>query len=376
MPEDRSNATGTVWVFGSLNADTSYRMHALPHPGETVLAHSAQTSPGGKGANQAIASAAAGAPTRMIGLVGDDTEAETLLGALSARGVDTSRIARRPGTPTGRAVVAVDDRAENAIIVLAGANELLDAATVGASLRGIGAEDVLVLQNEVPAAANRAAATFARAAGATVVWNAAPAPATAADIVGDIDLLVVNEHELAQLAALLGVGDRDSGDGGDGDIDGVGGTGARDAQAGSGGLESLLRRTAKALAAAAFAPPPGHPRIPAAVCTLGSDGAVYVGASDTDSTATGTGTGDDTSAPDADSGRVASPRVLAVDTTAAGDTVVGYLAAHSHLPLGERLLLAGAAGAVTVTRTGASSSIPTLAEAELMLARTTERTPV
>ena len=326
MTTDRESANGTVFVLGSINADTSYRMRALPRPGETVLAQSAQASPGGKGANQAIAAAAAGAPTRMVGLVGDDAEANALLDALAARGVDTASISKRPGAATGRAIVAVDERAENAIIVLPGANDLLDGAVAYDALQAIGADDVLVLQNEVPALANRAAARIARAAGATVVWNAAPAPSTAADLIEEIDLLVVNEHELVQLATILGIGD--------GDV-----------PPGAGDTAALLRRTALALTSAS------RPAS-AAVCTLGADGAIYVDGEH--------------------SGHVRAPRVPAIDTTAAGDTVVGYLASHARLPLGERLLLAGTAGALTVTREGASSSIPPLAEVELLLAGTTE----
>ena len=323
------DATAAVFVFGSINADTSYRMVALPAPGETVLAHSAQSSPGGKGANQAIAAAAAGAPARMAGLVGDDAEGAAVLRALADRDVDTASVCTRPGASTGRAVVAVDERGENAIIVLPGANGLVDATAAADAFALPGtlrSGDVLVLQNEVPAVANRAAARLARAAGATVIWNAAPAPATADDIVHDIDLLVVNERELEQLASLLGVG-RDSG---------------------ADGRAALLARTASALAESSGSPL-------AAVCTLGAAGALYVD---------GDGTGS-----------VSAPEVQAVDTTAAGDTVVGYLAAHPHLPLAERLTLAGTAGALTVTRAGASSSIPPIAEVEPLLARLAERTP-
>jgi ribokinase len=313
--------SGSVYVFGSINADTSYRMPALPAPGETVVARAAVASPGGKGANQAIASAAAGAATRMIGAVGDD--GIPLLDALAARGVDTSSVAEHAGALTGRAVVFVDDSGENSIVVLPSANDLLDERAALAGLHTLSSGDTVVLQNEVPAAANRAAARIARAAGASVVWNAAPAPAAASQLVDAIDLLVVNEHELTQIGAILGVAP---------------------AVAGSGipGLMELLAASARALSSDA-------------VCTLGADGAIFVAAGE--------------------SGRVEAPRVRAVDTTAAGDTVVGYLAAHSALPIRERLALAARAGALTVTREGASSSIPRLTDVERMLVDTTERTP-
>lgn len=318
-----------VTVFGSLNADASYRVPTLPAPGETVLAAAMATSPGGKGANQAIAAAAAGSVTRMVGVVGDDPEGESLLRALAARGVTTDTVATLPGGLTGRAVVMVDSHGENSIIVLAGVNALLNGDPDGsaAALASMTVDHVLVLQNEVPASASRAAARVAQRAGATVVWNAAPAPATPDDLVHDIDLLVVNETELVQLAALLGL---------------VAGAGR-----GVSDIQILLAQTVAAMRI------DGRPA-PQGVCTLGAAGSVFVDGER--------------------SGHVAAPAVTAVDTTAAGDTVVGYLAAHAGLPLEDRMLLAGAAGALTVTRAGASSSIPSLAEVERMLTPTPERT--
>lgn len=312
----------TVYVFGSINADTSYRMSVLPGPGETVIASSAQTSPGGKGANQAIAAAAAGSVAQMVGLVGNDADAAALVHALEQRGVGTTSITNS-GAPTGRAVVYVDDAGENSIVVLSGANQLLSSDHAARALASIATGDVLVLQNEVPAAANRSAARMAQLAGATVVWNAAPAPATAADLVREIDLLIVNEHELVQLSGLLGVR-------------------VQPHEPTVTNLEALLAATAEALDADA-------------ICTLGSAGAIYVA--------------------DGVAGRVPAPKVRAIDTTAAGDTVVGYLAAHSSLPIEARLRLAAAAGALTVTREGASSSIPQFGEVDRMFTTLTERTP-
>jgi ribokinase len=315
--------SGTVFVFGSINADTSYQMTQLPAPGETVIASSAVTSPGGKGANQAIAAAAGGAATRMIGAIGDDADGFVLVDALTRRGIDTGSIATRAGAMTGRAVVCVDDSGENSIIVLSGSNTSVDAELAATGLAGITANDVVVLQNEIPAAANRAAARLAASGGATVIWNAAPAPTTTADLVTDVDLLVVNENELRQIAHLLAT-------------DGIA---SADALAET--LPDLLATVARALTTNA-------------ICTLGADGAIFH--------------------VDGESGSVAAPRVRAVDTTAAGDTVVGYLAAHRALPMETRLTLAAAAGALTVTRPGASSSIPHINDVELMLA-TIERTP-
>ncbi|MCI0143649.1 ribokinase [Arthrobacter bambusae] len=314
---------GTVIVLGSINADTSYRMTALPAPGETVLASTTSASPGGKGANQAIAAAAAGAVTRMVGMVGDDSEAAAQVAALALRGVDTGSVATRRGAATGRAVVFVDDSGENSIVVLPGANDLLDGDVAATGLASISTGDVLVLQNEVPADANRAAARLARSLGAMVIWNAAPAPTAAADLVHDIDLLVVNEHELRQISGILGIEATAEGPG-------------------NSALGALLAECARALDTEA-------------ICTLGPDGAIFCA--------------------DGLSGRVPAPKVRAVDTTAAGDTVVGYLAAHAGLPMEERLRLAAAAGALAVTVVGASSSIPQLDDVVPLPVAPTERTP-
>lgn len=324
MPTDHGS---TVVVFGSINADTCYRVQNLPLPGETVVAETAVASPGGKGANQAIAAAAAGSPTRMIGMVGSDAEAEPLLHALADRGVETSGIERHATAPTGRALVLVDEAGENSIVVLPGANGRLDAEFASQTVAVVEPGDVLVLQNEVPAAANRAAARLAREAGANVVWNAAPAPAGPDEIVHDIDLLVVNESELVRLAALLGI--------------------RHDSSTDPDAMSRLLAATLAALRREGDAGISG-------VCTLGADGAVFV-------------SGDS-------AGHVPALRVTAVDTTAAGDTVVGYLAAHHGMPLRDRLELAGAAGALAVTREGASTSIPSLPDVRRALASTPERT--
>lgn len=316
-----ASTSGTVFVFGSINADTSYRMTRLPAPGETVVASAARTSPGGKGANQAIASAAAGATTRMVGTVGNDSDGSALRDALSDRGIHTASVTTSADSITGRAVVYVDDAGENSIVVLSGANESLNADVAATGLAEIGNADVLVLQNEVPAEANRAAAWLASAAGATVIWNAAPAPATAADLVRNIDLLVVNEHELTQISALLRSTVASTTDSSD--------------------LVDVLSAVALELDTDA-------------ICTLGAEGAIFH--------------------VDGETGSVPAPKVRAVDTTAAGDTVVGYLAAHRDLPIEQRLHLAATAGALTVTREGASTSIPSLIDVEPLLAATTERT--
>jgi ribokinase len=183
-------------VVGSVNMDMVFDVEALPHPGETVLAASARSTPGGKGANQAVAAARAGARVQFVGAVGDDPAAARLRAHLSANGVGTEGLITVPG-PSGNAVVLVDSAGENAIVVAPGANARL---TLGSDrVRAIVADcDVLLLQLEIPVATAAAAAREARCAGATVVVNASPTggdPDQLADLAALADVVVVNEAE-------------------------------------------------------------------------------------------------------------------------------------------------------------------------------------
>lgn len=186
-----------VVVVGSINADLVLRVPSIPTAGVTVPAREISRLPGGKGANQAVALARLGAEVAMIGAVGDDDDGRGLLATLLSEGVDTSSVARLPGVPTGLAVVVVDDRGENAIVVVSGANASLDATSVEgpeglAALRGA---DAVLLQLEIPMDVVRAAARAGREVGATVVLNAAPAVAVPDAVLGDVDVLIVNASE-------------------------------------------------------------------------------------------------------------------------------------------------------------------------------------
>lgn len=291
-----------VLVVGSVNIDDAVRVPRFPGPGETLSARSSDSSLGGKGANQAVAAARAGAAVRMVGAVGA-RDGSAMLAALEADGIDTDGIARLDDTPSGRAFVFIDDAAENSIVVVPGANHAIPEAAVREACLALRPGDVLLLQNEVPAETSGLAAALAREAGAVVVWNSAPAPESADELVEGHDLLLVNEHELSRVATLLGVTDT--------------------------GVEPLLAGVAKATGADV-------------ICTLGAEGAAYCVGGET--------------------GRAAARRVEAVDTTAAGDTFAGYFAALADLPLPERIRHALDAASLAVTRPGASPSIPRWAE--------------
>jgi ribokinase len=193
---DRPGAGGAVCVVGSANLDLVAATARLPAPGETVLGTDFAQHAGGKGLNQAVAAARAGATTTFIGAVGDDDAARVLLAELAAAGIDTSLVGVRQ-RPTGRAVITVDERGENSIVVVPGAN---GEVTVDA----LPAAAVVLAQLEVPVAAVADALRLARAAGAITVLNPAPAARLEADLLRLVDVLVPNEHEVA----LLGSADR------------------------------------------------------------------------------------------------------------------------------------------------------------------------
>jgi len=185
-----------VLVAGSANLDFVVRAAHIPAPGETVLGREFQTFPGGKGANQAVAAArAGGADTRMLLALGDDAHAVPVEASLREAGVALD-IRRQTAHATGVAFICLSDGAENAITVAPGAN----AALVADDLPDLAGVDILLLQLETPIEAVTAWAARARAAGVRVVLNAAPARVLPDALLRQIDVLIVNEGELAMLA--------------------------------------------------------------------------------------------------------------------------------------------------------------------------------
>lgn len=297
--------TGVVLVAGSANLDLVVRAARVPAPGETLLGRDFARYPGGKGANQAVAAArAGGAPTRMLLALGDDANALPLEASLRDAGVDCTLI--RSTQPTGVALICVADDGENAIVVAAGANATLQAGDLP-PLDGVGC---LLLQLESPLDAVTVWARAARAVGVRVVLNAAPAPTEGLPdaLLGAIDVLVVNEGELAAIAA----------------------------QCGDGSDTSIAQRM-EAIG------------VPCAVATLGALGAC---------------------ARDADGWHLQPGfAITPLDTTGAGDTFCGVLAAC--LARGEAtdaaLRRACAASALACTRLGAQGAVPGAAEVDAFL---------
>lgn len=189
-------AMARVCVVGSVNMDLTFGVDALPGPGETVLGSSLTFAPGGKGGNQAVAAARAGARAQFVGAVGDDAAAARLQAHLRANGVGLDGMVTVPG-PSGTAVIVVDANAENTIVVAPGANGRLTLA--GDRAREVIADcDVLLTQLEIPVPTALAAVHEARCAEAAVIVNASPAgrlDSGLAELAAAADVVIANEAE-------------------------------------------------------------------------------------------------------------------------------------------------------------------------------------
>ncbi|MBI0534235.1 ribokinase [Roseomonas sp. KE2513] len=291
-----------VTVFGSVNADLTFPVPILPAPGHTVLGGAWRASPGGKGANQAVAAARDGAAVRFAGATGRDAMAATATAALRGARVDLSALVETEA-PTGAACILVDEAGRNQIAVSPGANLLARAAQVP----DLAAGEIVLMQMEVPAEEVATLVHRARAAGARPILNLAPAAPIDPAALRALDLLVVNEHEAAWLAARLGTAG-----------------------------------TAPELHAALG--------IPVAV-TLGERGA-------------------EAASPIGDWRIAALAAARVLDTTGAGDCWCGVLAAalSRGTPLEAAMHRAAAAASIAVSRPGAAEAMPTAAETGARLA--------
>jgi ribokinase len=288
----------SVTVVGSLNEDVLVAVGRLPGRGETVIGRAASLAPGGKGANQAAAAGILGAGVHMVGRVGQDPAGDRQLAALAESRVDVGRVHRTPGVPTGSATIPVEDgTGENLIVVVPGANAALTPEDV--AVESVRRARVLLLQLEVPMPTVVAAA---RAATGTVVLTPAPPQPLPAELLGRVDVLVPNEHELAQLA------------------------GAAPGERTAGELVALARSVASC----------------AVVVTLGARGALVVPADG------------------AEPVLQAPPPVTPVDTTGAGDCFCGALgqALAGGASLTEAVRHAVAAAALSTTGPGARAALP------------------
>jgi ribokinase len=302
-----------ILVVGSLNADLVQRVERLPRPGETLTGSELQIVSGGKGANQAYAAALLGARVCMAGKVGSDPFGSLLVENLQQAGVDVSFVKTAEGA-TGTAGIFVLPSGENVIILSPGANGKLIARDIEPALAELSEGSILLAQLEVPIATTEFALRKARACRAITMLDPAPAQQLPASLLELADFLTPNQTEAALLL------------GGNADI-----VSYEDAEAAGRRLIEMGARTV--------------------ILKLGPLGVVIVSAGE--------------------SLRIPGFRVDAVDTTAAGDVfnAAFAVALGESKPLAEAARFANAAGAISVTRTGAQSSIPKRKEVEEFLAQ-------
>jgi ribokinase len=293
-----------VHVLGGINMDLAGFGPRLPRPGETVLGTTLATSPGGKALNQAVAARRLGGDVALVARMGSDAFGAEVRAFLEREGIDLSGVVTIPGAATGVALILVDAASENAIMVLPGANARWDDEAPAAFAPAAG--DIVAGQFEIPLAVTERAFARARERGARTLLNPSPVQAVSPPLLASTDILVVNEHELATLAAVA--------------VDPAN--------------EESVAAAAERLA--------GEART--VIATLGPAGSLWVGRGGR--------------------GRVPGRKVAAVDTTGAGDCFLGALAAR--LAAGDGLdaaiCYANRAAAVSVTRKGTAIAMPQAGE--------------
>lgn len=296
-----------ITVVGSINLDLIATVGRLPGPGETVPGGDFKSAPGGKGANQALAAARAGATVRMVGAVGKDAFAGEAIAYLKDGGVDLSGVTEVHAA-TGIALILVGSDGENMIAVVPGANGSVVPGDLAKARFETG--DVILLQHEIPLTTVDAALEAARKAGAVTMLNTAPFRAEAARFLGKADYVVANETEFDLYADALALP-----------------AGERPER-----MRELARRT--------------HATV---IVTLGGDGVLAANGGDLI--------------------QVEALKIKPVDTVGAGDTFCGYLAAGLSAGLGlkEALRRAAAAGSLACLKPGAQPSIPLAAEVDAAL---------
>jgi ribokinase len=200
--KSKSTLVFDVIVCGSLHLDIVVQSPDLPRIDETVVGSGWKQVCGGKGGNQAVQAAAAGAKTAMIGRVGKDGFADALTQNLNLNGVDISAVVADAVAGSGMSVAILKDDGDYGAVIVSGSNLNIEPATLGAEWQRLGGARVLILQNEVPHAVNVAAASAAKAAGAIVVFNAAPVRPVGQDLLSLVDVLIVNRVEAEGMSGI------------------------------------------------------------------------------------------------------------------------------------------------------------------------------
>lgn len=297
---------GKVVVVGSSNADMVFTTPRMPQPGETIMGNSFDIIPGGKGANQAVAAARAGAEVFFIAKVGQDDLGQTAIDNYKKDGIRTEYIGIDEQAPSGVAMIMVDQNSgENAIVVAPGANAQLSPEDIEAASPAIQSADVLLVQLETPLNTVKRALELARLHQVTTILNPAPAQSLPDDLLHLVDFITPNETETELLCGIFPT-DQDT-----------------------------TRKATEAL----------KTKVRDVIITMGSAGAFL-------------------STADAREAMVPVRKVKAVDTTAAGDVFNGYLAAAlaNDQTILEAIQRANQAASISVTRKGAQPSIPKLSD--------------
>lgn len=296
-----------IVVLGSSNTDMVVQLDHLPAPGETVLGGEFAILAGGKGANQAVAAARAGAEVAFLGKVGEDAFGRQALEQLSADGIDISGVDRTSAASSGVALICVSREGENSIAVAPGANAQITVEDVRHHAKRIQKADLFLVQLETPLEAVAEAVNLAAAKGVRIILNPAPARSLPDDLLSKLDIITPNEGEAEVLTGIT----------------------VSDDESAEKAARALLARGVRNV-----------------VITLGPRG-VFAATKEF-------------------TGIIPGFRVEPVDTTAAGDTFTGALAAalDQGLALPKALRFANAAAALSVTRSGAQVSIPKRPEVE------------
>lgn len=300
-----------VIVVGSYNADLTIKTARIPSPGETVIGATFSSGGGGKGANQAVAAARAGADVALVARVGDDTFGREGISRLRREGIDTRRVTIDTEVPTGVAFIVVDEHGENSIVVASGANARLSSADIGAASPELSTARVLLVQLETPLSAVQEAIRHARRGGGIVMLNPAPAIPLDGGILRDVDIITPNRFEAQVLT----------------------------------GIRALDPASLRAIAGRFF-----EFGVGAVLVTLGAEGVFMAttGAMEF----------------------IPSYAVQSVDSTGAGDVFSGSLAAFiaEGMSMEESVRRAVASASLSVTRLGALEAAPRRAEIDAFLA--------
>lgn len=292
-----------IVVLGSINVDTILNIPRLPVPGETMAMHDRSTAGGGKGANQAIAAVRAGAETSFISKIGKEHAADFMIDTFKQDGLNIEHVTMDDQAGTGQAYILLDDNGQNSILIYGGANQTISVEDVKKASEAIADADCLITEFETPLASSIEAFKIAKANHVLTILNPAPAKKDIpAELLELTDIIVPNETEAE---ALTGVKVTD---------------------------EPSMVAAAKEL---------HHKGIKNVIITVGDKGSFY--------------------SVDEKDGFVKAYKVNTVDTTAAGDTFIGYLASKLNQDLSnieEAMRFASKASSITVQTQGAQNSIP------------------